>query len=328
MQANILERAAPGATLTFEDSVEAPIPVAEAYQRWINFSRFPEFMENVEEVRPLGGGRYHWVARILGTKREWDTEVADQQENQRISWRSVNGPTQYGTVAFQPLPNNKTQIRLRLEYTPPGGVVGQKLEQLTQTTRRTMKRNLQNFARLVKSEREPVYGTPMRPGLRPLANALSIPIGTGLLGGIVSYALVRRRYPLATRLLLRKRMLNRAERRGAIASWVLILATLANIITTANFRRHGDVHKAVAMGQYTPALLGSGILARIIAHRALKPMLPGAVASWAFMSAAAGSIITSIIAHLRGRRNEGLFIGHWVPTFLAGAVISRLISRD
>jgi uncharacterized membrane protein len=329
MQTSAMERTVAPGILSFEEAVEIPAPVSEVYRRWTDLSRFPEFMENIQEVRPLGGGRYHWVGRILGAKQEWDTEISDQQENQRISWRSVNGPTQYGTATFQPLPDNKTQVRLRMEYTPPGGVVGQKLDQLTQLTRRAMKRNLENFANLVRGERELgfVVGK-VRPGIGPIASAISIPAVAGVAGAISSYAVLRRRYPIATRLMMRRRAMDRIERRAALGSWLLTLSTIGSILSAANYRRTGQHTKALAIGQYAPTLLGIGILSRMLGHRALKPTMPGAIASWAFTSAAVGSVISSTIAHLRGRRHDGLFIGHWTPTFLTAAVLSRLFTRD
>ena len=42
--------------------------VAEVYRRWIDFSRFSEFIEPIQQVRPLGDGRYHWIGRLLGTQ--------------------------------------------------------------------------------------------------------------------------------------------------------------------------------------------------------------------------------------------------------------------
>ena len=328
MQANVMERAAPGAALVLEESVEVSLPVSEVYQRWLDVEHYPEFMENVEAIRPLGGGRYHWIARLFGAKQEWDTEITDQQENQRIAWRSLDGPLQAGSVTLQPLPNNATLVRLRMESTPPGGVVGQRLEHLTHLSRRLLRRNLENFAHLVKEERTPGMGGVLRPGIRPLANALAFPVGAGLLGGLVAYPLVRRRYPVRTRLLWRRQRLTRIERRGAIASWLITLASVACLFIAANYRRQGQATKAIVVGQYTPTILGLGILARLMSQRALKPMLPGAIASWALTSAAGASVISSVLAHLRGRRKEGLFIGHWAPTFLVAALLCRLINRE
>src|SRR5690349_17219207 len=108
-----------GKRLIFEDSVEVPAPIDQVYSRWTDFTSFPEFMSNVEDVQRLGEDRYHWVARIFGAKEEWDAEVTDQDANRRIAWRSVSGPYNAGMVLFNPTDSGQTEVRLRLEYTPP-----------------------------------------------------------------------------------------------------------------------------------------------------------------------------------------------------------------
>ncbi len=324
MQSMMERTAAPG-ILSFEERAEIPAPISEVYRRLTDFSRYPEFMTNVKEVRPLGGGRYHWVARVLGTKQEWDSEVTDQQENQRISWRNLSGPTNIGTIHLQPLPNNRTEVQLRLEYAPPGGVMGQKLEQLVQSNRKQVKQSLENLRRSITGERE--YGfVGAAPGLTPVAGALTLPAVAGVFGGITSYAILRNRRRKAARFLIGQQA-TRVEPPGAIGGWLLALTTIGSILASANYRRMGEHGKAVSIGQYAPVLLGLGIMSRMLGHRALKPSLPGSVASWAFTSAALGSVASSLIANLRGKRHDGLFIGHWVPTFLAAAILSRLFNR-
>ncbi|MBF6591723.1 MAG: SRPBCC family protein, partial [Ktedonobacterales bacterium] len=104
-----------GKRLVFEDSIEVQAPIQEVYRRWSDFTRFPDFMSNVEEVKPQGENRYHWVARIFGIKQEWDAEITDREQNHRIAWRSLSGPHNQGTVTFQDSQNGHTQVRLRLE---------------------------------------------------------------------------------------------------------------------------------------------------------------------------------------------------------------------
>jgi uncharacterized membrane protein len=327
MQTGYTERAAPGQALAFEEGIEVPAPVSEVYRRWTDFSRFPEFMQNVKEVRPLGGGRYHWVANILGTKQEWDSEVTDKEENQRISWRSLNGPTHAGTVTLNPLPNNRTRVQLHMEHTPPGGVVGKNLDKMTQATRRMVKRDLENFARVVRGERA-MGPSEVSPGFGPVAGALTIPIATGVIGGITAYILERNRYRAALRLGLRPRAIIEPVAPSArVASWVLTSAAVGSIVTSAIRRARGDQTNALFVGQWVPTFLGASILARMIGHRGVKPTLGASVISWALTGAAAGSIVSAAISHLRARRHDGLFIGQWAPTFLAGALFSRLIRR-
>src|SRR5215831_12474228 len=137
-----------GNRLVFEDSIEVPAPISNVYQRWTEFTHFPDFMTNVQEVQPLGGHRYHWVARIFGIKQQWDAEVTEQQPNAHVSWRSTTGAFNQGTVSFSPLGPSTTEVRLRVEYAPPAGKIGQALDQVTQMTRREVSEDLKNFKKL------------------------------------------------------------------------------------------------------------------------------------------------------------------------------------
>ena len=52
----------------------------------------------VEEVRQISDTQLHWVAKIAGAKREWDAEIIDQEPDQRIAWRSLDGAGNGGIV--------------------------------------------------------------------------------------------------------------------------------------------------------------------------------------------------------------------------------------
>lgn len=108
----------------------------------------------------------------------------------------------------------------------------------------------------------------------------------------------------------------------------MMLAGVADVLAVMNVRRRGEQTTALTASQDVPPLLGVGILARLLGQRIVKPRLPGAIASWACTSAAVGALASSILAHLRGRRGEGHFLGQWTPTFLAAALVSRLFSHE
>lgn len=325
MQTSSTERTLSGNALAFDENIEVAAPVAEVYRRWTDFARFPEFMDNVEAVRPLGGGRYHWVARILGAKQEWDAEVIDQQENQRISWRSLNGASNTGTVTLHPLPNNRTRVQLRMEYTPPGGMVGQKLDKLTQTTRRQVREDLNNFRRVISGEKKE---TTEMPGASTIMSALAIPLATGAIGGTIAYLVERNRKPEPMRIPGKlSRSMDPVSNEASIAGWVLTGASIASILTSIGFRARGDRTNALFVSQWVPTFLGGSILARMMGHRGLRPTKPASIASWALTGASAGSIAGSIITHLRAHRHDGLFVGQWAPTFLGAALLTRLINR-
>jgi uncharacterized membrane protein len=325
MQTSAYERTATSPAIAFDDSIEVPAPVSEVYRRWTDFTRFPEFMDSIQEVRPLGGGRHHWVARVLGGKQEWDSEVTDQQENHHIAWRSVNGAPNRGTVTLQPLPNNRTRVDLRMEYTPPGGMVGQRLDKLTGSTQREVHKSLENFRRVMSGEQMP---TEEMPGFSSVLGAMAIPVAAGAIGATISYLVERKQHPVRSKFAIARRAwVNPVEKPAGDAGSALTAAAVGSLVASAIFRARRDHMNGLFIGQWVPTFLAGSILARLVGHRGVNPTLPASVASWGFTGAAAGSIISSILAHLRSSRHEGLFIGQWAPSLLAGAIFARLFNR-
>ena len=105
---------------SIEKSITVDVPVRTAYNQWTQFESFPSFMEGVEEVRQLTDKRLHWRAQIAGKTEEWDAEITEQTPDGRVSWRSTSGAHNAGTVSFQSMGANQTQVTLRLEYKPEG----------------------------------------------------------------------------------------------------------------------------------------------------------------------------------------------------------------
>ena len=114
---------------TVETSIEVDLPVSTVYNQWTQFEEFPRFMAGVESVTQLDDTRLHWVAEIAGVRREWDAEIVDQQPDQRIAWRSIDGAGNGGIVTFQPVGPETTQVNLQMEFEPEGlaETIGDKL---------------------------------------------------------------------------------------------------------------------------------------------------------------------------------------------------------
>jgi uncharacterized membrane protein len=111
-----------------EKSIVVDRPVNVVYNQWTQFEDFPNFMEGVESVTQLDDKRLHWVAEIAGAQREWDAEIVDQDPDQKISWRSIDGTPNAGTVTFLP-EGAGTRVTLDLDVEPQGVVekIGDKL---------------------------------------------------------------------------------------------------------------------------------------------------------------------------------------------------------
>jgi uncharacterized membrane protein len=125
-----------------EKSIEVELPVSTVYNQWTQFEEFPQFMEGVEQVTQLDDTRLHWVAEIAGAKREWDAEIIDQEPDQRIAWRSLDGAGNGGIVTFEPAGAAATRVNLQMEFAPEGLAesIGDKLGFVSKQTEGDLKR--------------------------------------------------------------------------------------------------------------------------------------------------------------------------------------------
>ncbi|HEX6637882.1 MAG TPA: SRPBCC family protein [Steroidobacteraceae bacterium] len=132
-----------------EKIVDVDRPVSTVYNQWTQFEEFPNFMDGVKEVRQLDDTHLHWRAEIWGKEKEWDAEITEQEPDKRISWKSVGGAGNAGTVRFEPLDGDRTRVRLVMAYEPEGAVenVGDALGLFTSRVEHTV----EDFKRFIES---------------------------------------------------------------------------------------------------------------------------------------------------------------------------------
>jgi uncharacterized membrane protein len=86
-----------------QESIEVDVPVQTAYNQWTQFESFPQFMTGVESVVQRDTDTNHWVTRVGGVQREFDTRIVEQIPDQLIHWRSTDNKAVEGIVRFEPL---------------------------------------------------------------------------------------------------------------------------------------------------------------------------------------------------------------------------------
>jgi uncharacterized membrane protein len=105
-----------------EKIVDVDAPLSRVYNQWTQFEDFPLFMPGVKAVSQIDDTHVHWSAEIMGKDLEWDAEITEQQPDKRISWRSISGKGNAGTVRFEPMGQNRTRVRLVMAYEPEGAI--------------------------------------------------------------------------------------------------------------------------------------------------------------------------------------------------------------
>lgn len=101
-----------------EESIMVSAPLRDVYNQWTQFESFPLFMEGVKQVTQLDDKRLFWRAEIGGREQEWEAEIVDQTPDERIAWRSVSGAVNGGVVLFKGVPDDRTEVTLRIRYDP------------------------------------------------------------------------------------------------------------------------------------------------------------------------------------------------------------------
>jgi len=131
-------------------------PRQELYEIWKDFTRFPDFMENVLSVDQLGGGRSRWlIAGPAGKEVELVSRIVADDPSRRIAWESEEGSDvdSSGLIEFDDAPPERgTYVRFLMSYDPPGGAIGRGIAKLLQREPTIeARRDLRRFKQLMET---------------------------------------------------------------------------------------------------------------------------------------------------------------------------------
>jgi uncharacterized membrane protein len=117
-----------GTGVRVDQAITINRPRAEVYRFWRDLPNIAQIMQHVDSIRILSPERSHWIVKGPGGKpMEWDAEIINEVEGELIAWRSLEGAEvpNAGSVHFKDAAGGRgTEIRVELQYVPPGGVVG------------------------------------------------------------------------------------------------------------------------------------------------------------------------------------------------------------
>lgn len=114
--------------LHVDESVTINRPIESLYRFWRNLENLPRFMRHLDSVERITDTLSRWQAKGPGGSTiEWNAEIINEVPNQVIGWRSIEGSdvVSAGSVNFDDAgPGRGTRVRVRLQYSPPGGKMG------------------------------------------------------------------------------------------------------------------------------------------------------------------------------------------------------------
>ena len=131
-------------------------PRQELYDFWRNFTNFPQFMDNIREVRKLDDRRSHWViAAPAGTSVEFVSRITEDEPGRSIAWESGEGASvrNSGRIEFlDAAPGRGTMVRATISYEPPAGTAGRLIAKLFQREPNVQaRRDLRRFKQLMET---------------------------------------------------------------------------------------------------------------------------------------------------------------------------------
>ena len=183
-----------------EGSIEIEAPVGTVSEYWETLEKLPDFMANVEEVRPTGPDTTHWrVKGPFGRTLEWEARTTQREPNQAIGWNSTEGEVgTSGQVRFREAGPNRTRLEVQMNYSdPPGGKVGEVASRVVANPKLQLEQDLRNLKQILEGratpeeiQRQPA-ATTVQSGVAAFltSGASLLPLGAG----VILFLLLRRR---------------------------------------------------------------------------------------------------------------------------------------
>ena len=141
-----------------EESITINRPIEELYRFWRNLENLPRVMSHLQSVERITDTLSRWRAKgPAGTEVEWNAEIINDVANQVIGWRSIEGSdvVSAGSVNFDEAGIGTTRIRVRLQYSPPGGKVTDTIARwLGRDAATEVREDLRRFKQVVETGEE------------------------------------------------------------------------------------------------------------------------------------------------------------------------------
>lgn len=137
---------------SIEKTVDIDCPIDVVYNQWTQFEEFPRFMSSITRVRQIDDTHVHWQAEILGKAQEWRSVITEQLPDQRISWKSIAGTPNRGSIAFSPLSADQTRITLTIIFEPEGAA--ENLGAMLGFVDRQVEKSLQDFKTFIEARQQ------------------------------------------------------------------------------------------------------------------------------------------------------------------------------
>lgn len=135
------------------ETIDVDVPVGKAYDQWTQFESFPKFLSFVQSITQIDDTHNHWTVKIGGIERQFDAEITEQHQDERIAWKSEDGTTNAGVVTFHKLSDTSSRVAVQIDWQPEGVV--EKAGDLLGFDTRSVKKDMANFKEFIEQAPAP-----------------------------------------------------------------------------------------------------------------------------------------------------------------------------
>jgi uncharacterized membrane protein len=111
-------------------------------------------MEGIQSVQQLDDTHVQWVAEIRGESRHWTSEITEQQPDERLAWKTIEGEVKNdGVVTFEPMGDAQTRVNVQMDVegdSTAENVAGD----LLGVVKRQVRGDLERFKQLIENRGE------------------------------------------------------------------------------------------------------------------------------------------------------------------------------
>ena len=118
-----------------EKSIEINAPLDKVFSL-ISWDRVPEYYDSIKKVewtsKPIMevGATVHVFSEIAGAKGEWDAEITEYKDNEKVSWRTTGGNMTIIYNATLDPAKAGTKLTTSFDYELPYSILGKLIDKL------------------------------------------------------------------------------------------------------------------------------------------------------------------------------------------------------
>jgi uncharacterized membrane protein len=127
--------------LPIQRHVDIAVPLAVAWEEWLEFEGIPEGIHTVTDIERDG---VELTGQTSGPRQtDWAAEILDEREQESFAWQSYEGSDCAGLLTFHALSERLTRVELNLDVVPTG--VAETVQLATRLADRKAEADLRRF---------------------------------------------------------------------------------------------------------------------------------------------------------------------------------------